>query len=50
MNPIDHPHGGGEGKGKGRCSVSPWGWLTKSARKRVFHRFVFYSRKFGRRK
>jgi large subunit ribosomal protein L2 len=29
-NPIDHPHGGGEGKSSGgRCSVSPWGWLTK---------------------
>ena len=30
MNPIDHPHGGGEGKTSGgRCSVSPWGKLTK---------------------
>jgi len=30
MNPIDHPHGGGEGKSSGgRCSVSPWGVLTK---------------------
>ena len=30
MNPIDHPHGGGEGKTSGgRCSVSPWGRLTK---------------------
>lgn len=30
MNPIDHPHGGGEGKTSGgRCSVSPWGILTK---------------------
>jgi len=29
-NPIDHPHGGGQGKTKGgRCSVSPWGMLTK---------------------
>jgi len=30
MNPIDHPHGGGQGKTKGgRCSVTPWGFLTK---------------------
>lgn len=30
MNPVDHPHGGGEGKTSGgRCSVSPWGILTK---------------------
>jgi len=30
MNPIDHPHGGGEGKSSGgRCSVTPWGKLTK---------------------
>jgi len=30
MNPIDHPHGGGQGKTSGgRCSVSPWGKLTK---------------------
>ena len=30
MNPVDHPHGGGEGKTSGgRCSVSPWGVLTK---------------------
>lgn len=30
MNPVDHPHGGGEGKTSGgRCSVSPWGKLTK---------------------
>lgn len=30
MNPVDHPHGGGEGKSSGgRCSVSPWGRLTK---------------------
>jgi large subunit ribosomal protein L2 len=30
MNPIDHPHGGGEGKTSGgRCSVTPWGILTK---------------------
>lgn len=29
-NPVDHPHGGGEGKTSGgRCSVSPWGILTK---------------------
>jgi large subunit ribosomal protein L2 len=29
-NPVDHPHGGGQGKTKGgRCSVSPWGRLTK---------------------
>lgn len=30
MNPIDHPHGGGEGRSSGgRCSVTPWGKLTK---------------------
>jgi large subunit ribosomal protein L2 len=30
MNPIDHPHGGGQGKTSGgRCSVTPWGRLTK---------------------
>lgn len=30
MNPVDHPHGGGQGKTSGgRCSVSPWGKLTK---------------------
>lgn len=30
MNPIDHPHGGGQGKTSGgRCSVTPWGVLTK---------------------
>lgn len=29
-NPVDHPHGGGEGKTSGgRCSVTPWGILTK---------------------
>nr|NP_689363.1 ribosomal protein L2 [Chaetosphaeridium globosum]AAM96614.1 ribosomal protein L2 [Chaetosphaeridium globosum] len=32
MNPIDHPHGG-RTKG-GRPSVSPWGKLTKSPRKK----------------
>jgi large subunit ribosomal protein L2 len=42
-NPVDHPHGGGQGKTKGgRCSVSPWGRLTKgqvtrsSKKKNVF--------------
>jgi large subunit ribosomal protein L2 len=30
MNPVDHPHGGGEGKTSGgRCSVTPWGKITK---------------------
>jgi ribosomal protein L2 len=30
MNPVDHPHGGGEGRTSGgRCSVTPWGKLTK---------------------
>lgn len=30
MNPVDHPHGGGEGRSSGgRCSVTPWGKLTK---------------------
>ena len=33
MNPVDHPHGGGEGKASGgRCSVTPWGKLTKGKR------------------
>jgi large subunit ribosomal protein L2 len=35
MNPIDHPHGGGEGKTSGgRCSVSPYGLLTKGKKTR----------------
>ena len=34
MNPVDHPHGGGEGRRKGRISVNPWGYFTKSSRKR----------------
>jgi len=35
MNPIDHPHGGGQGKTKGgRCSVTPWGFLTKGKKTR----------------
>lgn len=35
MNPIDHPHGGGQGKTKGgRCSVTPWGRLTKGKKTR----------------
>lgn len=35
MNPIDHPHGGGEGKTSGgRCSVTPWGILTKGYKTR----------------
>jgi ribosomal protein L2 len=30
MNPVDHPHGGGEGRTSGgRCSVTPWGKVTK---------------------
>jgi large subunit ribosomal protein L2 len=34
-NPVDHPHGGGQGKTKGgRCSVSPWGVLTKGFKTR----------------
>jgi large subunit ribosomal protein L2 len=34
-NPVDHPHGGGQGKTKGgRCSVSPWGRLTKGKKTR----------------
>jgi large subunit ribosomal protein L2 len=49
-NPVDHPHGGGQGKTKGgRCSVTPWGRLTKgkktvdsSAKKRS--RFVLKRR------
>jgi len=35
MNPIDHPHGGGQGKTKGgRCSVTPWGVLTRGKKTR----------------
>lgn len=35
MNPVDHPHGGGEGKSSGgRCSVTPWGKLTKGIKTR----------------
>lgn len=35
MNPVDHPHGGGEGKTSGgRCSVTPWGVITKGKRTR----------------
>lgn len=35
MNPVDHPHGGGEGKTSGgRCSVTPWGKLTKGKKTR----------------
>jgi len=30
MNPVDHPHGGGEGRTSGgRCSVTPWGKITR---------------------
>ena len=40
MNPIDHPHGGGEGKSSGgRCSVSPWGRLTKGGYKTVRNKY-----------
>lgn len=36
MNPVDHPHGGGEGKtAAGRCSVTPWGKLTKGKKTRL---------------
>lgn len=36
MNPVAHPHGGGEGKSSGgRCSVSPWGRLTKGKKTRL---------------
>ena len=35
INPVDHPHGGGEGKSTpGRPSVSPWGLLAKSRKKK----------------
>lgn len=42
MNPVDHPMGGGEGKTSGgRCSVSPWGKLSKSGKTRKRKRFFF---------
>jgi len=47
MNPVDHPHGGGEGRTSGgRCSVSPWGKLTKG-KPTVFkkNKMVIFSRK-----
>ncbi|UAT42970.1 50S ribosomal protein L2 [Anaplasmataceae bacterium AB001_6] len=35
MNPVDHPHGGGEGRTSGgRCSVTPWGVITKGKKTR----------------
>ena len=39
MNPVDHPHGGGEGKTSGgRCSVTPWGKLTKGKKTVKFNK------------
>ena len=32
MNPVDHPHGGRTPGG--RCSVTPWGKLTKGQKTR----------------
>jgi large subunit ribosomal protein L2 len=48
-NPVDHPHGGGQGKTKGgRCSVSPWGRLTKGKTTRSLrkhNKFILKSRR-----
>jgi len=42
-NPIDHPHGGGEGKSSGgRCSVTPWGKLTKGFRTKSRSKIIKY--------
>lgn len=47
MNPVDHPHGGGEGKTSGgRCSVSPWGLLSKGKKTRLKKHKKTYSLKF----
>lgn len=40
-NPVDHPHGGQTSGG--RCSVSPWGWLTKGVPTRTRKRRKRYS-------
>lgn len=47
MNPVDHPHGGGEGKTSGgRCSVSPWGKLTKGPRTRRAKNSLIVKRRY----
>jgi large subunit ribosomal protein L2 len=50
MNPVDHPHGGGEGKTSGgRCSVTPWGRLTKGPRtrnKNKTNKLILLNRRF----
>jgi large subunit ribosomal protein L2 len=44
-NPVDHPHGGGEGKSSGgRCSVTPWGMLTKGFRTRLRSKIMKYKK------
>lgn len=46
MNPIDHPHGGGQGKTSGgRCSVSPYGILTKGKKTKKFKFIKFFIKK-----
>lgn len=51
MNPVDHPHGGGEGKTSGgRCSVTPWGFLTKGRKTRLINSSRLELKKFYRRK
>ena len=47
-NPVDHPHGGGEGKTSGgRCSVTPFGKLTKGkkTRKKFINNNIIFKRK-----
>lgn len=42
MNPIDHPHGGGQGKTSGgRCSVTPFGKLTKGKKTKKIKKKFF---------
>lgn len=43
MNPIDHPHGGGQGKTSGgRCSVTPFGLLTKGRKTKKYKRMTSF--------
>lgn len=46
MNPIDHPHGGGQGKTSGgRCSVTPYGILTKGKKTKKFKMYKIFIKK-----
>jgi large subunit ribosomal protein L2 len=54
MNPVDHPHGGGQGKTSGgRCSVTPWGKLTKNKKtvlkKNKFIILETYNKKYNKK-